>query len=264
MKKLFLLFLFYSASCLSNEILFQDDFENGYESKVYQYLKAHGHDAVIVTNKMANNSRSLKIRYVSNYKGSTRVKGFFNLSKKVTAASLSYDVIFHDDFQFVKGGKMHGVGPDHVVTGDWKLRPDGWSSRIMWCEDGGVETVLVLQNKGGKWGYYHGNDEFKFKRGRRYSVTLYTKLNSKPDNKDGEVKVFVDGQLLIHEKRAQFYSDPKADARISQFLFSTFHGGGNRSWAPKDENGNLKDVHATFDNFEVVEGLKISMKKGSL
>ncbi len=246
----------------ANSILFSDDFEKKDESVIYKYLKAHGHDATLSPQKGANGSVGLEVLYVSIYKGSVRVKGFFPLSKKTNEASLSYDVYFHDDFQYVLGGKMHGLGPDEVVTGDWKVRPDGWSSRIMWRPDGKIETVLVLQDQRDKYGEYKSSESFRFKRGKFYSVTLYTRLNSAANKKDGEARVYVDGKLLIKYDNAYFWSDAERDSRISQFLFSTFHGGADRSWAPKDKKGNFVNTHATFDNFVVYDGLRVREKPG--
>ncbi len=261
-----LLLLFFSSlfdsDASANPTLFSDDFEKADDSVIYRYLKGHGHDAVVVPSKGVNGSKGLEVTYVSIYKGSGRVKGFFPLSKKTNEASLSYDVKFSEDFQFVLGGKMHGLGPDEVVTGDWKVRPDGWSSRIMWRQEGKIETVLCLQDQRDKWGEYKSNEHFRFKREKYYAVTLYTRLNTAYDKKDGEVKVYVDGQLLIKYDNAYFWKDPVKDARISQFLFSTFHGGGDAKWAPKDKNGNFINVHATFDNFIVHEGLRIREKPG--
>lgn len=243
--------------------LFSDDFEKGDESVIYRDLKAHGFDATIVPGKGTNGSNGLEVLYVSIYKGSSRVKGFFKLARKTTEASLSYDVSFDEDFQFVKGGKMHGLGPDEVITGDWKPRPDGWSSRVMWVEDGRTELVLNVQDQTNKWGAYKDNDRFRFERGKFYAVTLYTRLNSGPDKKDGEARLYVDGELLIRYENAYFWSDPVNDARISQFLFSTFHGGSTSEWSPKDANGNYVNVHATFDNFLVTEGLRVKGQPGS-
>ena len=39
--------------------------------------------------------------------------------------------------------------------------------------------------------------------------------------------------------------------KINQFLFSTFHGGSNKDWAPS------KTVHARYDNFAVYPGFAI-------
>ena len=238
------------------KVLFSDDFEKGYHSAIYQYLKAHGHDAIIAPKQGREGSNGLEVIYVSIYKGSTRMKGFFPLSRKVTEASLSYDVKFREDFQFVKGGKLHGLGPDHPITGNWKKRPDGWSARVMWGKAGKLTTVLEEQDSKAQWGIYKGNDKFLFKKGKYYAVTLYVKLNSSPKRKDGLAQIYVDGKLLVSHENIRFWK--KDDARISRFLFSTFHGGGTADWAPKDKDGNHINVHAYFDNFKVSEGLVIA------
>ena len=42
-----------------------------------------------------------------------------------------------------------------------------------------------------------------------------------------------------------------AHTLISQFLFSTFHGGNTTWWTPVDESGNSTTVYAYFDNIVV-------------
>jgi len=37
-------------------------------------------------------------------------------------------------------------------------------------------------------------------------------------------------------------------------MISTFHGGHDPSWAPKDADGTFTTVHARFDDFKVMAG----------
>ncbi len=134
-----------------------------------------------------------------------------------------------------------------------------WASK----KNGRISTLLYTQDRAHRWGASQSNDQFQFKKGRYYSVTLYTQLNSSANKSDGEARVYVDGKLLVHHKNLRFWSGKKKDHRISKFLFSTFHGGGSLRDAPKDKDGNYLNVHARFDNFQVSEGLKVRAKQDS-
>lgn len=241
----------------ADAVLFADDFESGEASAIFKYLKAHGHDVAIISDGGTNQSQALEVQYDGFYKGSVRVKGFFNLSKRVNEASLSYDVFFHNDFQFVQGGKIHGLGPDQPVTGDWKAQPDGWSTRAIFGKDGRIEINLYHQDQKFQWGDSRDNEQFRFAKGRYYAVTLSTKLNSESGKKDGEARIYLNGKLLVQFNHIRFWQGDGRVAQISQFLFSTFHGGGTPEWSPRDKQGRFKNVHATFDNFMVREGLHI-------
>lgn len=50
--------------------------------------------------------------------------------------------------------------------------------------------------------------------------------------------------------------------KVTHLLFSTFYGGSDPSWAPKDKDGKYMDVHAYFDNLVVYEGLHIRKRPG--
>ena len=101
------------------------------------------------------------------------------------------------------------------------------------------------------------SENFKFQKGNFYSVTLYTKLNSSANTTDGEAWVYVNGERIVGQSNVQFWkSDPEL-SKISKFMFSTFFGGHEPEWAPKDSHGKYQNVHAVFDNFVVEKGLKV-------
>ncbi len=49
---------------------------------------------------------------------------------------------------------------------------------------------------------------------------------------------------------------------INKFLFSSFHGGHEPEWTPRDADGNYKTVYATFDNIAVYEGELVRLAPG--
>ncbi|MFA9480395.1 polysaccharide lyase [Phycisphaerales bacterium AB-hyl4] len=54
-----------------------------------------------------------------------------------------------------------------------------------------------------------------------------------------------------HADNLEFRSVDSDQSLIQRLLFSTFHGGSDPDWAPKDEADNYVAVHAYYDNFAV-------------
>ncbi|MFP6901947.1 MAG: hypothetical protein VCA36_13450, partial [Opitutales bacterium] len=65
-----------------------------------------------------------------------------------------------------------------------------------------------------------------------------------PGKADGRIQVWIDEKLVLDRRELRLRGEVKSEiALVDQFLFSTFHGGGNKDWAPK------RDSHARFDDF---------------
>ncbi|MGZ3805344.1 MAG: polysaccharide lyase [Pseudobdellovibrionaceae bacterium] len=257
------LFLFLLVGAKSYaQILFEDNFEKKEDSNIFARF-SHLKDLVeIAPGAGVNGSAGFKITYKGNNEGSRRLVAKFKLSKAVTEASLSYDVKFDEDFQFVKGGKLHGLGPIHPITGGQPMKESGWSSRVMFEESGAVATYLYHQNKSCEYGETRIGKDFQFEKGKFYALTLYTKLNSAPFQTDGEARIYINGKLITEQKNILFWKSNAEESKIFNFLFSTFHGGHDTTWAPKNKDGRFTEVHAIFDNFVVEEGFKVRKVSG--
>lgn len=207
-------------------------------------------------------SNALRATYRGTKEGSERIVTSFALPEKLDSATLVFDVKFGEDFQFRKGGKLHGLGPDHRITGGRKMKSDGWSARAMWRPNG-ISSYVYCQNKKNKYG--QGPDRMHdhvFKKGRYYSISLYVQLNRPAKAANGVMRVYVDGKGVAEDTQIQFRSVEGEHTRITHLLFSTFHGGNGPSWAPKDMDGNYIDVHAYFDNIAVYDGLYVRQAPG--
>jgi hypothetical protein len=200
-------------------------------------------------------SNAIRVAYVGNKNGSERVVVHYPLGAVVDRATLSFDVRFDKNFQWVKGGKLHGLGPKRVVTGGKERLPDGWSARIMFREDGKCETYLYDQSRKTKYGIGQKSQRQVFQAGRWYHVGLEVSLNT-PGKPDGSARMLINRKKVIDTEKVVFRQIGGRDTQIQQFLFSTFHGGNQPQWAPVDKKGKPTTVYAYFDNFMITEGIQ--------
>lgn len=198
-------------------------------------------------------SNAIRVSYVGSKVGSERVVVGYPLKKPVMEATLAFDVRFGEDFQWVKGGKLHGLGPENPVTGGNAREPDRWSARIMFAGDGRSKSYLYEQSPDKKFGVGDTSKAPVFKKGVWQKVRIRVKLNT-PGKADGSFDVQVDGKQVNQQSGVRFRDGDGKDTLISRMLFSTFHGGNSPANAPKDDKGNFITVHADFDNFLVTEG----------
>lgn len=162
------------------------------------------------------------------------------------AVELSYKVRFGEDFDFVKGGKLPGLcgGPKTITGGDPVNGLEGFSARLMWRKGGRGEAYVYHVHKKAKYGdSFEFPDEFRFKRANVHEIRIRVDMN-KAGKKDGQLRVWIDGDLLVERINLQWRK--KSDYGVDSILFNTFHGGGDAGWAPD------RDVWADFAGFKVL------------
>ncbi len=170
--------------------------------------------------------------------------GFYaNLNIPPTdALKLSYYVRFSDNFEFVKGGKLPGLfGGNFTSGGEIPDGTNGFSTRLMWRRDGDGEVYAYLPTSKNH-GTSIGRGSWQFVPGLWHHIEQEVILNH-PDQKDGQIRVWVDGQQVIEKDKLTFRTTD--NLKIEGIFFSTFFGGGSASWATP------KDVYADFANFSV-------------
>lgn len=163
---------------------------------------------------------------------------------------IRYYVKFEPGFDFVKGGKLPGLGGGDGNTGGHKPNgKDGWSARIMWRGDGKIVQYVYHPDQEGDYGedfeWNWGGCPRFFKPGQWQCVETYVKLNT-PGQKDGIIRSWLDGDKALEVTNLRFRD--VADLKIDQFQFETFFGGGDPSWA------SPRDQHAFFDDFVLAQG----------
>jgi len=209
----------------------------------------------IVVGQGAEGSNALKVYYKGFEHGSKRVVASQLLDQSYDTATLEFKVKFCDVFNFTKGGKLHGLGPLHPITGGKPITPTGWSARLMFTQGGGLMTYVYHQDMKGKFGDTRKAENFRFEPNKYYQIKMMVRMNSLPDIADGKVVVNVNGENLISHEKIRFRSVVNNDSSINKFLFSTFHGGSTKEWAPVDGEGNYATECAYFDDFIVKNNL---------
>ncbi len=232
-------------------LLFGADFDGAERTTFERNLLRTGYVA-FAPNAGPDGSTALRVTYPGRDNGSERVTARAPLRKKVCAAMLQFDVRFDQDWIWAKSGKLHGVGPAKPVTGGRTRIAEGWSSRTTFYDEGKIATYLYDQNPNKKWGATTPSPNRVFTRGQWHRVRLFTTLNG-VNAADGSAVITVDDVEAVNVTGVVFRTADGERSLIQQFLFSTFFGGNNVSFAPKDADGNLATVTADFDNFAVYE-----------
>jgi hypothetical protein len=203
-------------------------------------------------------STGLRAEYEGSDRGSERIVTHVFLPEPGLEFSLNYDVRFDEDFQFVKGGKLLGLGPKDHIAGGRPIVPDGWSARVTFKEGGAARLYTYHQDMPGQYGDRGVVQQaFNFEKGRFHSVSLHVRVNDSPEQANGFSHLYVDGKLIERHENLRLRGAMSADSLINKFMFSSFHGGHMPEWAPRDADGNYTTVYAVFDNISVYEGKRV-------
>jgi hypothetical protein len=165
----------------------------------------------------------------------------------VETAFLEYKLFIPPDFDFVKGGKLPGLGGGRGNTGGKiPTGSDGWSVRFMFKEGGRLCAYSYTPDMAGGYGEKRflkkGNQDFVLPRGEWVKIGLQVKMNGLGKN-DGYIKCFVNDDLCLNAEEVIFRTSIKL--KIDHLLFSTFFGGADSSYAPS------KDCSMFFKDFKV-------------
>ena len=188
----------------------------------------------------------IKVTFDKSSKGTDRVTDEFDFDP-VDAATLNYDVMFDEKFEFVKGGKLHGLSSSPHISGCSVTEEDKWSERIMWKQDGLIALYSYNQDRESNCGD-NTYSKVCFEKDIWYTVSVYVKVNSN-NKRDGNTKVYLDGNLIAETTSNENRKEYGNNTRVARFMFCTFHGGSSSEWSPDQHK-----VYAYMDNFNVVEG----------
>lgn len=160
---------------------------------------------------------------------------------KRDTAELIYTVRFSPDFDWVKGGKLPGLcgGPENVSGGRPADGTNGFSARLMWRADGRGEAYLYHPDQPDRYGDRVAfPDDFRFPADTPVRVRMRVTMND-PGKKNGGLSVWIRmGDDPANAEREVVNRTDLAWRSVPTFgvdslYFETFHGGSNKSWAPK-------------------------------
>ncbi len=243
------------AEAMDESLILSEDFDQVQAGDLSKALLGHRYIS-LAEGQGRDGGDAIRVAYVGMDRGSERVVVEFPLSRKVEQATLSFDVYFEDGFDWTSGGKLHGLGPKYKVTGGNARRANGWSARTMFKEGGYCTSYLYEQDTNYKWGRGLRSSKPVFEQGKWHHVDYVLQLNSIGE-KNGFVHIYIDNELVVQSTEIEFRGVGGESTLIQKLLFSTFHGGNNSMWAPRDPEGHLTTNYALFDNFEVREGIEV-------
>lgn len=166
----------------------------------------------------------------------------------------SYEVFFEEGFDFRKGGKLPGFcGGKCYTGGDKPKSADGWSNRVMWKKDGFLTQYVYHFKQAHKyadnfvWNLNGTKERKKVETGKWHRIVTHVKLNRVEGSEvsdDAVLQTWMDGEQVIDVDTLRLRN--ASEQKIDRFYFSTFHGGGDPSYAPR------WDSFIRFRNLQIV------------
>lgn len=229
----------------------EQDLRNGWNLKGKTAGVAEGRVSV-VRGSVGNTSNVMQIRYPARTRGLAQGGvQWRTVLPKHNELYVSYWVKFGPGFNFVKGGKIHGLAGGTANTGggtDKGAKPtgyDGWSARMMWRPKGAAVQYVYhpdQPNTSGQDFAWSVGGLRSFKPGTWHKVETRIKMNT-PGKRDGIVQAWFDGKLALDRRNVRFRN--VSSLAIDQLLFCTIFGGSDATWA------TTKQEFSYFDNFIV-------------
>lgn len=178
---------------------------------------------------------SISVLYAPNDNGSARLRYSCNTSYRHLSALITFKVKFSSNFDWAKGGKMHGVGSLHPRTGGRESNSRDWSLRLSFLKSGQVAFYIYDAVTEG-WGRMIKSEDFKFTTGQWYDLAIIVSLDKNTNL--GVAKLHIDNDLIILVERVELSLEDDG-ASIQTAIFQTFHGGNNSSFSPTSESQAL-------------------------
>ena len=164
-----------------------------------------------------------------------------------TKRTLSYQVSFADNFDWVKGGKLPGLFLGNPGASGGRYSTEGASVRIMWRANGDAEAYVYLpigvtqpSSYNSTTHIIHNDDKGDslwrglFKLSKKMVNTILISI----DTTKGSLNVMINGV-------GKSCSVNWSQLNVSGIVFDTFFGGNDSSWATPHT------TYASFSNFQL-------------
>lgn len=197
----------------------------------------------VVTGDKAYQGKGLQLRFPKGASGCKThcINWKPSLSGKFEQLYYSYWLKFPDNFDFVLGGKLPGIGSDKPNTGGNKPNGyDGWSVRAMWDKEGQLGQYVYHMDQSRAFGEFMQWDMPPIGKGKWHYIQTWVKLND-VQQKNGIIQTHVDGKQVLNKTDIRFRMT--SGLEVERFLFSSFFGGQGAEWSPK------KDEFLYLDHF---------------
>jgi len=160
--------------------------------------------------------------------------------------TISYEVMFPHNFDFVKGGKLPGLcGGRNASGGNRASGTNGFSARLMWRKGGRLVSYVYhmgqADNYGDdfQWSYKNGTS-ISIERGVWHQIKMTVKVNELGKT-NGRIEGHFDGVIAFNGENFAFRTAPQI--QVDRLCFNTFFGGDDASWAPsKDERLYIRNL----------------------
>jgi len=167
----------------------------------------------------------------------------------LTDVTFEYDIMFGDNFNFVRGGKLPGLGGGSCPGGGSKDK-NGFSARLMWRVVNFQNDLYHLikdpykaylvqyiyypeRHESKNWGedivYKYKNRRIFVKSNKWYTITMNIKL-AKDTRKKDSIMAWINGKKVLN-KKINLRKNKGYD--VDEVMFSLFFGGNESSWATK-------------------------------
>jgi hypothetical protein len=202
----------------------------------------------VVKGKEAYRGKALKLHYPARAFSCKNPKTCANWKPKLGGEfkqiTYSYKLKLANNFDFVLGGKLPGVGGGIANTGGHKPNgKDGWSVRVMWNREGKLVQYVYHPDQPIKFGEAFAWSMPKpLQRGIWHTLKSTVTMNT-PGQRNGRIQSWLDGRLVLNKNNIRFRDTNQL--LIDQFLFASFYGGSTASWAPRQSQV------AYFDEFVI-------------
>lgn len=184
-----------------------------------------------------NHGQALSIKLPKGASGCSNDKDCANwkphIGAQLDSLYYSYWVKFPENFDFVLGGKLPGIGSFEPRVGGVKPNGnDGWSVRAMWEKDGKLGQYVYHPDQAKNFGDFVPWDAPPLETGKWYQIKTFVRLNT-PGQRDGVITTWLNGKQVLDKHDLRFRNNN--NLQIERFLFAVFFGGTGAQWAPKQD-----------------------------